>query len=50
MNFFLRIMDITWAFVQMPFTVFGYTFSMFEVIMLILVFSIVTYIIDVFFV
>lgn len=48
MDFFLRVMDITWRFVHMPFTVFGYTFSMFEVIFLVLVFSLVTYFIDAF--
>lgn len=46
MDFYLRIMDMVWEFVRMRFTIYGFTFSMFDVIMLTLIFCVVCYFID----
>ncbi len=48
MEFFIALMKIVLDFVQMPFTVFGFTFSMYAVIIFCVVFGLVCYFIHAF--
>lgn len=46
MDFFLNIMKLVIDFLQMPFTIFGFTFSMYAVMIFCIVFGLVCYFID----